>query len=646
MSRSKLFTRRVALLAGAKTALLSALVGRLYYLQVLQADQYKMLSDDNRISLRLLAPPRGRILDRFGVELASNRRNYRVLLVAEQTDSVSRTLDMLGKLINVDDVTRARILREVERKRKFMPVSVTDNLSWEEFARININSPDLPGVVLDVGETRDYPFGAEFSHLVGYVAAVSDQELTDNDDPLLELPGFRIGKSGVEKIYDLDLRGEAGDTRVEVNAYGRVIRELARNDGQPGNDVVLTIDAELQRFTMERLSHEESATAVLMDVKNGDVLAMASSPAFDPNWFNVGITGEQWRGLNGNKFKPLVNKAIQGQYPPGSTFKPVVALAALEAGVITPDFHWSCSGQMELGNALFHCWRKGGHGTVNVVDALEGSCDIFFYEVARRLGPDRIADMAKRMGLGGATGIDLPNERNGLMPTKEWKRATYGSAWTQGDSVVAGIGQGYVLATPMQLVVQAARIANGGFEVKPRLVRPSGDVADSIEEDQELPSLGISKANMVLVQEGMNRVTNSARGTAFRARITEPGMAMAGKSGSSQVRRITMRDRESGQYKKEKPWEERDHALFIAYAPVDNPRYAVAVLVEHGVGGGVAAAPICRDMLRLAQKLDPSRRTARDRFAGGCAANAPDHLHGPGCGPAMPRLADYKPMGG
>lgn len=620
----RIFTRRALLLGSAQLALFSALAGRLYYLQVIESDKYQLLAEENRINMRLLPPRRGRILDRFGTEVASNRRNYRVLIVAEQTRNVDATLDALAKLINVDDGQRQRVKREIERRRKFVPVMVAENLSWEDFAKVNLHSLDLPGLQLDVGETRDYPFGDMFSHVVGYVGAVSEAEL--GDDPLLELPGFRIGKSGVEKIYDEKLRGRAGHSQIEVNAYGRAIRELARHDGQPGDDVVLTIDAELQRFAMDRFG-EESGAAVVMDIHTGEVLALVSNPGFDPNWFNVGITNAQWRQLNADKFKPLINKAVQGTYPPGSTFKMVVGMAALEAGTMTTDTRVFCPGHMEFGNNRFHCWKKGGHGSMNVVSAIEESCDVYFYEAAKRTGVDKIADMAHRLGLGAVTEIDQTGERKGLIPTRAWKRGALGQPWHPGENLVIGIGQGYVLATPLQLAVMASRLANGGYAVTPRLMRPNaalGPEADQRLASQRWPKLDIKREHLDVALEGMIRVTSPPRGTAQRARITLAEYAMAGKTGSSQVRRISKAERDTRVRKnEEKPWEERDHALFVAYAPVHAPRYACAVIVEHGGGGSTAAAPIARDIMLEVQKRDPSRknREAPGMTTAGAAAS-------------------------
>ena len=640
-SRYKTFTRRTILLGGSQVALLSALVGRLYYLQVIESDQYAVLSDDNRISLRLIAPRRGRIVDRYGTELASNRQNYRVLLVPEQTGNVQRTIAKLAELIPLDDNQRQRILREIDRRRKFVPVTIADNLNWDDFARVNLQSPDLPGVQLDVGQTRDYPYGEHLAHVVGYVAAVSEQDVDDSDDPLLDLPGFRIGKSGLEKVNEDTLRGKAGDSRVEVNAVGRVIRELARQDGQPGDDLVLTIDAELQKFTAERLAqelsleqqvrekakqsdtgvppNEASASAVVLDVLTGEVFAMVSLPSFDPNAFNVGVTPDYWKQLNGDNLHPLNNKVISGTYAPGSTFKLMVAAAGLTSGAITADHHVGCAGQMTLGNATFHCWKKGGHGNIGILKAIQQSCDVFFYDVARRTGIDAIAATANQFSLGRPTGIDLPNERGGLIPTQAWKKATYHESWAPGDTVVAGIGQGYVAATPMQLATMAARLANGGHEVKPHLVRTAGimrEGATSIAATVDgLPKLDVPPQVVQLVQTGMNMVVNEPGGTGGAARIKEPGFTLAGKTGTAQARHIAKRERDKGELKQNQiPWEERDNGLFVCFAPVGNPRYAACIVIEHA-GTSAFAAAAAHDIMLKCQQLDPARRAERERVA-------------------------------
>ena len=599
--QQKIFNRRTALLAGGKLLLLSALTARMYYLQVLQADRYRTLADENRINLRLLPPPRGRIVDRFGMPLADNQENYRAVLISEQTPTIESTLDALGTIIEISDSDRKRILREARRKRSWVPVTVRENLSWQEVARIEVNAPDLPGVLIDVGQSRDYPNGIVTAHVLGYVAAVNEAEA--DGDRLLLLPGFRIGKNGIEKTYDLALRGKGGSSQVEVNAFGRMIRELSRQEGQPGTELRLSLDLEVQKKAAESLP-PESASAVVMDIHTGAILAMASTPSFDPNAFNRGLTNKEWQGLINNPMAPLTNKATAGQYAPGSTFKLVVALAALEAGVVAPDASFFCNGSLGLGNARFHCWKRGGHGHVSMRDGIKWSCDVYFYEIAKRVSVERIAAMAQRLGLGQTLMPDLNGERPGLVPTREWKQAVIGSAWQGGETLITGIGQGYVLATPLQLAVMTARIANGGYAVMPRLtmvdVSPDGRRKPHATE---FPSLNFNPENLAVIHDAMNAVVNEPRGTAQGARINIEGMEMAGKTGTSQVRRITRAERLAGVVRNEDlPWERRDHALFVAFAPVVEPRYAISVVVEHGGGGSTAAAPVARDIMTFLQE--------------------------------------------
>lgn len=605
-SRFKSFSRRVAFLGGGKVLLLSLLAGRMYQLQVIESDKYKTLADENRINLRLLPPPRGTIVDRYGRALAVNQENYRVTLVAEQVNDINTMLDTLSGIISLEDYERHRILREVRRRRGFVPVTVRENLDWRDVSRIEVNAPDLPGLSIEVGQSRQYPFAEDFAHVLGYVSAVSEKEVTG--DPLLELPGFKVGKNGVERVFDLNLRGKAGNTRVEVNAVGRVIRELSRQEGQPGVDLRLTIDRDLQKLAADRLKEEKSASAVILDVHNGDVLALSSVPGFDPNEFVTGLSSKTWRRLINDPYAPLTNKAISGLYAPGSTFKMVVALAALEARIVAPDHRVFCRGHTQLGNARFHCWKRHGHGWQDMYDAHQNSCDVYFYDIAKRIGIDRIAAMATRFGLGTKTGIELPSEKGGVIPTRAWKKALIGTAWQQGETLISGIGQGFILTTPLQLAVMTARIANGGKAVLPRLIRAAE--VDGKEEEPVFKDLGISKRSLDVVREGMLRVTNVQQGTAYRARISEEGMEMSGKTGTAQVRRISKAERDTWVLKNhERPWRERDHALFVGYAPSDNPRYAVSVIVEHGGGGSKVAAPIARDLLLATQRRDPANRT-------------------------------------
>jgi penicillin-binding protein 2 len=613
--RQRMFSRRAAILAGGKFALLSTLIGRMYYLQVVESDRFQMLADENRINLRLLAPSRGQIVDRFGVPLAVNQQNYQVLVKSENTPDIVETLNRLGQLIPLSVDDRKRILNEVRRKRKFVPVLVREFLDWEDVARIEVNAPDLPGVIIDVGDRRFYPQGDVASHILGYVGAAAAKHQTG--DPLLELPGFRIGRSGVERTFDLALRGRAGSSQLEVNALGRVIRELGRREGQTGQTLVLTFDSTLQQSAMKALG-DQTGSVVVLDIKTGATMVQASTPTFDPNNFTNGLSETEWRALVDDERAPLRNKAIAGEYAPDSTFKMIVALAALKAGLINSDTSFFCSGSLTLGDGKFHCWKRQGHGHTNLNKGIAQSCDVYFYEVSRRVGIDRIAEMAKRFGLGQDLDLDIPGARPGLIPTKAWKSAVIGKRWAQGETLVAAIGQGFVLATPLQLATMMARIANGGKAVTPYIARDVM-VNDSLGGRSDAPpaDIGVNQNHLELVRKAMVNVTNSRRGTAYRARIMVPGMAMAGKTGTSQVRRITRAERAAGILKNEQlPWKRRDHALFVGYAPIEAPKYAVAVVIEHGGGGSKVAAPIARDIMVETLKRDPAGQAPGADVAG------------------------------
>ena len=605
--RSTLFTRRAVVVSGIQALLMAGLAGRMYQLQVIESERYTVLADENRINMQLLPPPRGRILDRFGQLLAENRLNYRLVVVPEAASDLNAALTGITALVPIDARDRERVEREAERKQKFVPIMVRENLTWEEVSRIEVNAPDLPGVMIDVGQSRRYAFGPDTAHIVGYVGAVSESEL--EDDPVLTLPGFRIGKNGAEKALEKSLRGRAGARQVEVNAYGRVIRELTRQDGQPGDDHALTIDLGLQQYAAARLGNESGSAAVI-DVHSGEILALASVPSYDPNAFITGISQRKWSELINHPGFPLHNKSIAGQYPPASTFKMIVSLAALESGAIIPNQHFHCPGFLELGNRRFRCWRSDGHGNVAMARGIAESCDVYFYEVAKRVGIERIAAMATRFGLGRKLDIELPGERPGLVPTRDWKRAARGAPWQLGETLLVGIGQGYMLTTPLQLAVMVARIANGGIAIEPRIVREVIRDGQRIAQQREaFPSMAISPAHFDIIREGMRRVVNDPSGTAYDARIAEPAFAMSGKTGTAQVRRISERERETRVLKnEERPWKERDHALFVAYAPIERPRYGAAVIVEHGGSGATAAAPIARDIMREVQRRDPSGR--------------------------------------
>ncbi|MCE9650796.1 MAG: penicillin-binding protein 2 [Parvibaculum sp.] len=606
-SRYKTFTRRALILGGAQTAAFAVLGGRMYYLQIMKTDEYRMLAEENRVNVRLLAPLRGRIVDRFGTVLASNRQNYRAVMVSEQTPDVEDTLHKLARIVEITPDARKKIMRDIARAPRFMPVVVAENLTWEQFAQVNINEPDLPGIQPDVGETRHYPFSTELAHVVGYVTPVYQRDLDkDPDEPLLKLPGFRIGKSGVEQKYDEPLRGIAGASHVEVNAYGRVIRELSKDTGKPGAEVVLTLDMEVQQFACERLK-DESASAVVMDIHTGEVISFVSTPAFDPNQFNIGYGAAAYKALLDNPYLPLTNKALAGLYPPGSTFKTVTALAALQAG-IDPNKTVHCNGKYAFGNHLFHCWKKEGHGNMNMHDGIKHSCDVYFYDVARRIGIDAIEKVAKDFGLGQTYDFDISGEKQGIVPSRAWKRAVTGESWQQGETLISGIGQGFLLTTPLQLAVLASRIANGGYAVTPRLTRAIGGTLLPVPP---APKIDVDPEWVKIVQGGMNGVSNEPGGTAYRSRITEVGMELAGKTGSAQVRRISMAERQGGVRKNDAlEWRLRDHALFICFAPVANPQYAMSLVIEHGGSGSGAAAPAARDIMLKALTRSAARQQA------------------------------------
>jgi penicillin-binding protein 2 len=600
-SRYATFTRRSLGLGGGMAAVFAVLGGRLYQLQIRDGDQYMVEAEDNRVSERLIAPPRGRIIDRFGVELANSRRNYRVLLVSEQaSEGVKAALETIGKVILLTDQQKKKVLHDIAMNKKFVPVPVVENLSWEDFSRVNLHLPYLPGIQCDVGETRDYPFGKELVHILGYVASVSPQDLAHDDDPLMSLPSMRIGKRGIEKAFDKEIRGRAGASRVEVNAYGRIIRELGKDPGDPGQDVYLTIDRQVQSLADQKLDGQ-SAAMVVMDVNNGDVIAMSSTPGFDPNWFNVGLSNQQWHDLTTDDHKPLLNKFMGGIYPPGSTFKTAVALAAIEAGIATPEYRVSCNGVFNFGGHAFHCWQHRGHGSLDVVGGIQHSCDVFFYETARRVGIDKIEQAARKLGLGALTGIELPGEHSGLIPSREWKQKTYKQVWQQGDTLSVGIGQGYVTVTPLQLCQQAARLASGKA-VTPHLVH---SVGGKVLPRPEFPKLDFSDEALAKVRLGMNKVMNEVGGTAYAQRIPIPGLEWAGKSGTAQVRVYSAEEHLRGMAKNASlEWKMRDHGLFIGFGPVADPKYAVACIVEHGSDGHpqIVAA---RDVMQFAMQRDP-----------------------------------------
>ena len=591
-------TRRALFLGGCQAAVVAVLGARLRYMQVEQADQFRLLAEENRVSIRLIPPARGQIFDRAGVLVAGNEQNYRVSITREDAGDVEAVLRRLAEGIPLTEEDIEKTLREVKRRSPFVPIIVAERLSWEQLSWVSVNAPALPGVQPEVGLSRVYPLDLDFAHSVGYVGPVSESDLAqlENPDPVLQIPKFQIGKVGVERRLEDALRGSAGSRRIEVNAAGRVMRELDRREGDEGADVVLTLDAALQNYARIRLG-EESASAVVMDVQTGDLVSVVSAPSFDPNLFVRGISSADFRGLMDNDHRPLSNKSVSGAYPPGSTFKMVTALAALEAGVITPETTVRCPGYYEAGGRRFHCWKRGGHGAVNLNRSLSESCDVYYYDIAQRVGIDAIAAMAERLGLGVRHDLPMSAVAEGLNPNKQWKRERRGQDWLIGDTINASIGQGYVLSSPVQLAVMTARLATG-LAVAPRLVKAIGGAEVPLTPP---PPLGVKPQNLRAIQQGMYSVTNIRTGTAYSSRSDDKATLIAGKTGTSQVRNITAAERARGVLRNDQlPWNRRDHALYVAYAPADAPRYAVSVVVEHGGGGSGVAAPIARDILLFA----------------------------------------------
>ncbi len=587
-------SRRALLLGGAQAAFIGALAVRMRHLQVDQSDQFRLLAEENRINVRLIPPKRGEVYDRFGQILAQNSPSYRIIIVREDAGDVEQVVERISQLVALDPQEVERAMAEMRRSPPFLPVTLADQVTWEDISRVAVNAPALPGITPEVGSTRTYPRGGDFAHVIGYVGPVSDYDLSriEDPEPVLHIPRFQIGKVGVEAKQERLLRGRAGAKRIEVNAAGRVMRELDRQDGEQGADLQLTIDANLQGYVQARLG-QESAAAVVMDCETGDLRAIVSSPSFDPNLFVRGISVANYRGLTENPHRPLANKPVQGLYPPGSTFKMMTAMAALEAGLIGPEETVWCPGHLEVSGRRFHCWKRGGHGHVDLQNSLKQSCDVYYYDLAIKVGIDRISAMAQRFGVGVHHDLPMSAVATGLAPNREWKSRVHGQSWQIGDTVNASIGQGYMLASPLQLAVMTARLATGR-SVAPRLVRS----VDGVEQPGGAgEDMGLNENNLRHMRRAMFAVSNDRRGTAYGSRIIEETNRMAGKTGTSQVRNITAAERAAGVIRNEDlPWERRDHALFVNFAPFDTPKYAVCVVVEHGGGGSSVAAPIARDL--------------------------------------------------
>jgi penicillin-binding protein 2 len=606
------FHRRAFLLGGITAVGLTALGSRLAYLQLFQSNRYRTLSAENQFNFRIQPAPRGRILDRNGVLLAGNRPNFRLLATRGEVENPDMLVQRVSQLVPMTEERRAALLREFKQSSRFVPYSMAEDLTWEEFSRINVRAPELPGISAEVGEVRLYPFGGAFAHVIGYVGKLNAEELKTEvpegrqPDPVLLHPGFRIGKQGVEKALDKELRGKAGAHKVEVDARGRVVREPPDSDipSVPGRDVVLTLDADIQNRALEVFG-DQSGAAVMMDCRTGDLLCMASAPSFDANMFVRGVPASMYRLLANYERKPLLDKALSGTYPPGSTFKMTTALALLAAGV-DPRDRVSCGGGLFYGGRYFHCWKRGGHGSQDMQAAIKNSCDTYFYAMCNRAGPDLIAQTAHKLGFGEIFDIGIPGQKRGLVPDRAYKARTFKKdpKWHPGETLSYAIGQGYLNVNALQLAVMTARLANGRKALLPRLIKSVGGV--ELPSGAAVPDLPLPKEHLDIVREGMAMVANDVSGTAYRQSQLGLGpVKMAGKTGTAQVRSYGSGSRNSASM----PWKLKDHNLFVAFAPYDAPRYACAIIVQHGGGGGATvAAPKAREIMRVALLKDPQIR--------------------------------------
>jgi penicillin-binding protein 2 len=604
--RQGVFHRRAFLLGGFFGVGMLALGGRLAHLQLLETQKYEKLSASNQFNFKLMPPPRGLILDRNGAVLASNRPNFRLLVARDKNLDTQETLKTLAEFVPLDDQRQARLLRDISNAPKRAPVQVMEDMSWEQFSAINVRAPELPGVTADMGEVRVYPHGGAFAHVIGYVAKVNKDDLTPtgpNSEPIMLNPGFRIGKQGVEKAFDIALRGKPGAQKVEVDANGREVRQDPAGDIKaiPGKEIQLTLDLDVQ-LRAEEVFADQSGAAVMMDCRTGDILCMFSGPSFDANRFVRGLTGAEYRALATYERKPLFNKALTATYPPGSTFKLMVALAALENGYDPATVH-VCNKAWAWGGRVWHCDES--HGAQNLKGAIATSCDIYFYQVGLFLGPDKIAETARKFGLGEIFDIGIPGQKKGLVPDRAYKARTFprDKVWHPGETPSMAIGQGYTHLNPLQLCVQAARLANGQKALHPRLVKSIGGV--EMKSGAEWGDLPVDKDHLNFVREAMKAVTTVGTAAAVADMGLGPNIKMAGKTGTAQAYSY---NGGRGAHGAVGEWKLRDHAWFIAYAPVDNPRYAISVLVEHGGFGAAAAAPRARDIMRVALLKDPEIR--------------------------------------
>ncbi|MDA9701856.1 penicillin-binding protein 2 [Candidatus Pelagibacter sp.] len=590
--------RRMFILATAKIIILGGIVSRLFFLQVKENKKYLTLSDKNRIREWKLPPIRGEFQDYFGNTIAGNFEAYQLHIIPEEVEDFRYVIYRVKELLELSEKQFKKIVKKKNEIKPWETLIVADNLSWEKFSKINNHLYDLNGVKPVISISRDYPYKENFTHVLGYVSQANENDLLSNENIKEKfVPGLKVGKTGLEKSFEQKLIGSNSVERYEVNAYGRRISQLAFQKGDKGETIKLTIDTEIQKLSNELLK-EKAGSICVMDIYTGAIIAMHSSPSFNPNSFVFGISQDEWQLIRNNPMKPLVNKSLSGNYSPGSTIKPIVALSALENEIIKPDFTVQCKGHknpLELYGQTYHCWKKEGHGFVNLREAMKQSCDTYFYEVARRLGVDRLSVTAKKFGLGQKVFKDVfDNEKKGLVPNTEWKKNALGRNWVLGETIITGIGQGFIQTTPIQLCLMTAQIANGGYKIYPKIVAND----DNQYADKFTPLYKKSR-NIKIVQDAMFSSTNEVRGTSYRSRLDDPKYRFAGKTGTSQVKKITERDRELDLKTFEIPYEERDHALYVAFGPYKSPRYALSIIIEHGGSGGTVAAPLAKELFKM-----------------------------------------------
>jgi len=617
VSKTKTISRRMFLLNSFKAIVLIGIFGRLASLQINEGSKYKSLSDKNRFRETKISPPRGIIEDYFGKEIASNNKIYQLHIVPESTPNINLLFFRLKNIINISEKKIDYLKKQISKKKSWDTIVVSNNLTWEDFSRVNLFLHDLQGAQPVVSVARFYADNSS-AHAIGYVSQMSANDLrTKTYLKDLNIEGISIGKTGLESSLDEQMLGEPGYLRYEVNVYGKKIKQVATNLGLKGKTFRTTLDQSIQKVSSDALRDVSGAVCV-MDIYNGDIVSMVSSPAFNPNSFVHGVSHKEWNDLNANIDKPMLNKAVSGLYPPGSTIKTLTALSALENDIVSSKLIVKCNGYIDLHGERFHCWKKKGHGVVGMRTAIKKSCDVYFYEVSRRLGIDRLSATAKKFGLGQKVLQNFKEEKAGVVPNTKWKKNKLGKNWYIGETLHSGIGQGYFLTTPLQLSLMTAQIANGGFKIKPRILVDENEKVSNLQKFSEhknstpgnvmstddqiynfnLQPLFRNQENINLVKDAMFAATNEIGGTSYRSRLKDKKFMFAGKTGSSQIRKFTAEQRKAEIKQKDITYLERDHAWFVAYAPVQNPQYAISVLVEHGGTGSSAAAPIAKKIIK------------------------------------------------